>query len=247
MARAAAGRPAAFDDREIKHTGAAIGDNDVIKFETDLRKLTLPESTFMDIETRSYSKPNTTTLLTEGAQLEGNKLGLRGASESTNVTLSVNSTHPLPGSRFASRVLLVVLHISLMLAFVLTHVSCRDVQLILAATASQQLGQGTVLVWWSSYRYWLCERVKRLQFLFQFSANLISGADNELGWQSKTDSRVRHDLLAISARNVCQYKSKHKRYMQHDQEHARGHTPEQQSIGCWGVAQPAMSPKSQNR
>ena len=70
-------------------------------------------------------------------------------------------------------------------------------QLILAATASQQLGrQGPVLVWWSSHRYWLCERVKRLQLilLFQFSAHLISGADSELGWQHKTDSRVRHGL-----------------------------------------------------
>ena len=100
--------------------------------------------------------------------------------------------------------LLIVLHVSLMLAFVLTHVLAetlsssqpRDVQLVLAATASQQLGQGPVLVWWSSRRYWLCERVKRLQLLFQFSAHLISGADSELGWQNKTDSRVRHDLLA---------------------------------------------------
>ena len=67
-------------------------------------------------------------------------------------------------------------------------------QLILVATASQQLGQGAVLVWWSSRRYWLCERVKRLQLLFQLSAHLISGADSELGWQNKTDSRIRHGL-----------------------------------------------------
>ena len=37
-------------------------------------------------------------------------------------------------------------------------------------------------------------------------------------------------LRKCFCKNVCQYKSKHKRYMQHDQEHARGHIPESQPM-----------------